>query len=159
MFFIKNAQLGSSEHRRFLENQFGRFGIGSERLRIESGTDRQSLLKCYADVDISLDTWPYCGGNTVAESLWQGVPVVSLYGSRFSSRYGASLVTAAGCRDLIARSPQEYIDVATALAGDAHRLVQLRNRLRSMCTEHGLGDSRRFAQVLERAFVTMLSKT
>ena len=126
---------------------------------MEPGSDRQTLLRCYDDIDITLDTWPYSGGNTVAESFWQGVPVVTLYGSRFSSRYGASLVTGAGCDDLIGRSPSEYIDTAATLAGNPHRLVQLRNDLRHMSKKHGLGDSKHFARALENAYSTMLSKT
>ena len=59
-------------------------------------------MRSYDARDVSLDTWPYCGGNTVAESLWQGVPVVTLKGARFSSRYGASLLLAAGCPELVA---------------------------------------------------------
>ncbi len=157
IFFIKNGQLKFSENRRFIADQFRRFGIEPDRLRLEAGADRQSLLKCYDHVDITLDTWPYCGGNTVAESLWQGVPVVTLYGSRFSSRYGASLVTAAGCHDLVGKSPREYIDIAAGLAGDVDRLTQMRKDLRHMCKEYGLGDSERFARILEEAFVAMSS--
>jgi predicted O-linked N-acetylglucosamine transferase (SPINDLY family) len=141
-----------------LIERFQRFGISADRLRVESGSDRESLLKCYGDIDITLDTWPYCGGNTVAESLWQGVPVVTLYGSRFSSRYGASLITGAGCSDLIGRSPNEYIEAAATLAGNSQRLTKLRNDLRRMSKEHGLGDSKRFARVLEDAYRTMLAE-
>jgi protein O-GlcNAc transferase len=137
-------------------DRFRRFGIGADRLRIEGGTDRQSLLKCYADVDVTLDTWPYCGGNTIGESFWQGVPVVTLYGSRFSSRYGSSLVTAAGCADLVATSPSEYIEKAAMLASDRERLRKLRENLRQMYKQYGLGDSGRFARALEDAFVDMM---
>jgi glycosyltransferase involved in cell wall biosynthesis len=154
--FVKNGQLNSAANKAFLADRFARYGIGPDRLRIEGGADRQTLLKCYADVDITLDTWPYCGGNTVAESLWQGVPVVSLWGTRFSSRYGASLIAAAGCQDLIGKSPQEYIETAVQLSGDLQRLTRLRNDLRSMCKAHGLGDSGRFARAIEDAFVTVL---
>ncbi len=156
MFFVKNSQLNSIENRRFMLDRFRRFGIGADRLRIEGGTDRQSLLKCYADVDVTLDTWPYCGGNTIGESFWQGVPVVTLYGSRFSSRYGSSLVIAAGCADLVAKSPSEYVEKAATLACDVERLSGLRGNLRQMYKQHGLGDSGRFARALEDAFASMM---
>ena len=158
MFFIKNAQLNSIENRRFMMDRFRRFGIGADRLRLEGGTDRQSLLKCYADVDITLDTWPYCGGNTIGESFWQGVPVVTLYGSRFSSRYGASLVTAAGCADLVANSPQDYVEKAAQLARDTERLRAMRTNLRTMYKQYGLGDSGRLAQAFEAAFQNMMDQ-
>ena len=157
IFYVRNGQLASPANRQFMADRFQRFGIGPERLRIERGVNRAGLLACYADVDISMDTWPYCGGNTIAESLWQGVPIVTYYGDRFASRYGASLVTAAGCPELIARSKEEYIDIAVKLALDPARLVYYRQNLRRMSKENGLGDSRRFARTLEGAYLKMLS--
>jgi predicted O-linked N-acetylglucosamine transferase (SPINDLY family) len=147
--YLRNPQLTSADNQRYMRNRFGWFGVDPGRLRIGAGTDRTSLLKCYDDVDISLDTWPYCGGNTIAESLWQGVPVVTLQGDRISSRYGASLVTAAGCADLVADRPERYIDIAAALAADGDKLLRLRRNLRRMCKDFGLGNSPQFARRLE----------
>jgi predicted O-linked N-acetylglucosamine transferase (SPINDLY family) len=122
------------------------------------GVKRADLLDIYNHIDISLDTWPYCGGNTIAESLWMGVPVVTLKGERFSSRYGASLLAAAGCDDLVGRSPEEYVEIAARLAANLPRLQFLRHNLRQMSIEHGLGDSQRFAHDLEDAYVEMLRR-
>ena len=156
MFYIRNGQLTPADNRRYLADRFLRYGISGERLRIEGGTERMSLLSSYADVDITMDTWPYCGGNTVAESLWQGVPVITYMGSRMSSRYGASLLTAAGCADLIGHSVDEYIDIAAELARQPQRLATFRKNLRRMCEEHGLADLVGFARKLEQAYDHML---
>lgn len=155
---IQNVQITNERSRRFLAERFRSFGIAPERLTLASGVDRQSLLEVYADIDISLDTWPYCGGNSIAEALWHGVPVITLKGDRFASRYGASLLAAAGCADLVADSPEQYIAIAKRLAGDAPYLAHLRDRLRDMSIEHGLGDSAGFARRLEDAYVDMLSR-
>jgi glycosyltransferase involved in cell wall biosynthesis len=158
MFQIQNAQLGSPDNHRYMIDRFRRFGIESDRLVVRGGTDRQSLLKAYDEVDISLDTWPYCGGNTLAESLWQGVPVVTLKGSRFSTRYGASLLVAAGCGDLVGETPAEYLDLAQRLANDPERLRRLRAELRPMYRKHGIGDSTGFSRDLDRAYLEMLDE-
>jgi glycosyltransferase involved in cell wall biosynthesis len=155
---IQNVQITNERSRRFLVERLRSFGIAPERLTLAIGVDRQRLLEVYADIDISLDTWPYCGGNTIAESLWHGVPVVTLKGDRFASRYGAALVTAAGCADLVADSPEQYIAIAKRLAEDPARLAHFRRRLRDMSIEHGLGDSAGFARRLEQAYVDMLSQ-
>lgn len=155
---LQNTQLRNEHGRRFFTERFRSFGIEPDRLILAHGVDRQALLKVYGQIDISLDTWPYCGGNTIAESLWQGVPVITLQGDRFSSRYGASLLTAGGCADLVAKSTEQYIEIAKRLAGDPARLSDLRRRLRHMSIEHGLGDSTRFARRLEDAYVDMLSR-
>lgn len=155
-FLLQNAQLTPPDNKRYMIDRFGWFGVPADRLIIRGGTDRQSILKAYDEVDISLDTWPYCGGNTLAESLWQGVPIITLKGSRFSTRYGASLLLAAGCGDLIAETQSDYIDLAARLATDPERLRRLRSELRQMYRTHGIGDSTRFARALESAYSEML---
>jgi glycosyltransferase involved in cell wall biosynthesis len=153
---LQNAQLDIYDNRRFMAQRFRRFGIGRERLLFSRSVNRRLLLDAYNHVDISLDTWPYCGGNTIGESLWMGVPVITLKGDRFGSRYGASLVTAAGCADLIGETPEQYIDIAVRLANDLPRLRSLRQNLRRMSFEYGLGDSTLFARRLEVAYIDML---
>ncbi|UYN97331.1 MAG: glycosyltransferase [Enhydrobacter sp.] len=153
---IQNSQLNTSDNRRYMVDRFRRSGISPERIRLRPGADRATILRTYGEVDISLDTWPYGGGNTVAESLWQGVPVVTLMGERFSSRYGASLLQAAGCADLITKTRQDYIEAAAALAGNPARLQNLRHSLRQIYSEGGLNDSTRFARDLEQAYFEMM---
>jgi len=155
---IQNVQIVNERSRRFWAERFRSLGVDPERLTLANGVDRQALLKVYADIDISLDTWPYCGGNSIAEALWHGVPVITLKDDRFASRYGASLLAAAGCADLVADSPEQYVAIAKRLAGDPARLTQLRHRLRDMSIEYGLGDSVGFARRLEDAYADMLSR-
>jgi predicted O-linked N-acetylglucosamine transferase (SPINDLY family) len=126
-----------------------------ERITLDGGTGRDELVRSYDRVDISLDTWPYCGGNTIAESLWQGVPVVTLKGTRFVSRYGASLLMAAGCPELVGETADEYVEIAVALARSPERLDYYRGNLRSMAREHGLSDAGAFAHKLDEAYVSM----
>jgi len=158
VFFIRNAHLDSPSNRGYLQECFGRFGVPAEQLRIFGRTSRAGILKGYAEVDISLDTWPYCGGNTIAESIWQGVPVITLKGSRFSSRYGASLVTAAGCPELVANTADEYVDIAIKLAQSPDRLNHYRQNLRGMAKQHGLSDTQALARKLEAAYVAMIKR-
>jgi len=158
MLFIRNAELSSADNRQFLQDRFWRFGIAPERLRFLGGTDRATILRGYADVDISLDTWPYCGGNTIAESLWQGVPVVTLKGNRFSGNYGASLLAAAGCPELIADSADQYLDTVRRLAASPDELKRYRANLRTMVKQHGLSDPEQFARKLEAAYIEMMKR-
>jgi predicted O-linked N-acetylglucosamine transferase (SPINDLY family) len=156
--FLRNMGLNSRENRKFMERRFARWGIPSSRLRLQPGGNREEIKENYNEVDISLDTWPYCGGNTIAESQWMGVPVVSLKGSTFPASYGASLLNASGCSDLIAHSPAEYIQIAADLAADSTRIVHYRNNLRDMMVRFGFGDARRFAGDMEVAYTKMMER-
>jgi predicted O-linked N-acetylglucosamine transferase (SPINDLY family) len=139
-----------------MERRFTRHGIAPDRLTLVPGTDREGIKRLYATVDVSLDTWPYCGGNTIAESLMMGVPVVTLLGETFAARYGASLLAASGCGDLIATSVDGYVATASALATDTDCLSRLRRTLREDMRIHGFSDSARFAATLETAYIAMM---
>lgn len=105
-------------------------GLPMERVQIEPAS--QDYLQRYLDVDIALDTYPWPGGGTTVDALYMGVPVVSLYGERFGSRFGLSILTAAGLSELAVGSIQEYIDRAVALAKDFETLDVLHKNLRKM---------------------------
>ena len=45
---------------------------------------------CSAQVDIALDPFPFNGHTTTCDALWQGVPVVTLAGRTYASRFGSS---------------------------------------------------------------------
>jgi predicted O-linked N-acetylglucosamine transferase (SPINDLY family) len=155
---LSNLQLAAKANMAFMASRFERYGIPAQRLRLAPGADRQTILRTYGEIDISLDTWPYCGGNSVAEAIWQGVPVVTLKGDRFSSRYGASLVTAAGCPELVAESADQYVRIAAELAASPARLSEYRSSLREKSVAFGLSDSKRFARSIEVACADLLKR-
>jgi predicted O-linked N-acetylglucosamine transferase (SPINDLY family) len=154
--YLRNHELTPKDNRQFMLERFRRHGIPEERIRLDGGTSHDDLVRSYDRMDISLDTWPYCGGNTIAESLWQGVPVVTLKGERFVSRYGASLLLATGCAELIGNSADEYVEIAVGLAHSPERLDHYRQNLRSMAREFGLSDAERFARKLDEAYLSMM---
>jgi predicted O-linked N-acetylglucosamine transferase (SPINDLY family) len=156
--YLRNHELTPGDNRQFMRDRFRRHGIEPGRLRLDGGTTRDGVMRSYQHVDISLDTWPYCGGNTIAESLHQGVPAVTWKGDRFASRYGASLLLAAGCGDLIGETAEEYVDIAVALARSPERLGRYRENLRSMVREFGLADAAAFVRKLEEAYLAMVSR-
>jgi predicted O-linked N-acetylglucosamine transferase (SPINDLY family) len=48
-----------------------------QRLRLEPGTPSQDQhWRLYDEMDVMLDSWPYCGTITSAECLMMGVPIV-----------------------------------------------------------------------------------
>ena len=56
-------------------------GITAERVDLLPLTASNSdHLATYTWMDISLDPWPYAGTTTTCESLYMGVPVISLAG-------------------------------------------------------------------------------
>ena len=70
--------VGTAQDR--IRRLFAERGIASERLDLRQGSCAPGYLGIHDHVDISLDPFPCTGGVTTCESLWMGVPVVSLRG-------------------------------------------------------------------------------
>ena len=68
--------------------------------------------------DVCLDT-PLCNSHTTGmDVLWAGTPMVTLPGDTMASRVASSQLSCLGCPELIARSPQHYVDIAVKLGTD-----------------------------------------
>jgi predicted O-linked N-acetylglucosamine transferase (SPINDLY family) len=150
--FLKARQLDSEQWRRGVVARFARRGIAPERLILEGRSPYAEYLAAYGRVDIALDPFPYAGGMTTAESLWMGVPVVTLQGDRYISRQGESLLHAADLREWVAADAPEYLDIARRAASDRDALARTRAGLREHVGRSGLFDARRFARHLEGAW-------
>ncbi|MBX3388168.1 MAG: tetratricopeptide repeat protein [Phycisphaeraceae bacterium] len=114
---LKSPALDSSAARGLLMRRFASAGAPPERIELIGLQQREEdHLAMYERIDIALDSFPYNGTTTTCEALMQGVPVVGLEGSTHAGRVGASLLHAAGFPELVARSPDEYVANAAALA-------------------------------------------
>jgi predicted O-linked N-acetylglucosamine transferase (SPINDLY family) len=157
---VENSRLllrcpaGSAQTR--VREFFQQHGIGAERLELIAWTaTRAEFLALFQRMDIALDPSPYNGGTTTCESLWMGVPVITLPGERVVSRIGLSILTAAGMPEFVAHSEEEYARLAVSLAGDLPRLAQLRATLRARIKASAFMDGPRFARNVEHAYRQM----
>ena len=128
---------------------FERSGVAPERIECVPYADDPPYGQQFAGIDIALDNYPYNGVTTTCESLYFGVPVVSLYGRNGVSRSGLSLLGALGLGELAAATPEQYVEIAVALGSDLARLEQLRASLRSRFEQSSLRDEKRFAANFE----------
>jgi predicted O-linked N-acetylglucosamine transferase (SPINDLY family) len=128
---------------------FGRSGVAAERIECVPYANNPPYGQQFAGVDIALDNYPYSGVTTTCESLYVGVPVVSLYGRNGVSRSGLSLLGALGLGELAASTPERYVEIAVALGSDLSRLERLRASLRTRFDQSSLRDERRFAANFE----------
>jgi protein O-GlcNAc transferase len=130
-------------------------GIDPPRLVFASRQPKARHLERHRLADLMLDTRIYNGHTTTSDALWAGVPVVAMIGSHFASRVSASILTTIGMPELIARTPEEYEELAVRLATDATELKSLRIKLANNRTSFPLFDTRRYARNLENAFIRM----
>ncbi|HEY4581667.1 MAG TPA: tetratricopeptide repeat protein [Lysobacter sp.] len=134
-------------------------GAADERLRaqaVAAGIEPTRLVfmpkQPHADylarlqlADLFLDTNPYNAHTTASDALWAGCPVVTCPGDTFAARVAASLLTALGLGDLIARDDADFVRIATALGRDADARARLTSRLAVARERSPLFDMPRFA--------------
>ena len=150
---IKNHSLADSGVRKRYEALFCGKGVPPDRVELRPWIkDTGSHLAVYGEIDIALDTFPYNGTTTTCEALWMGVPVVTMKGERHAGRVGASILTRVGLAGLVAASPDAYLEIAEALAGDAKRLTQIRGTLRDTMLSSSLCDGAGFASTVESSY-------
>ena len=132
-------------------------GLPLERLILEQrSTLNQYVL--YNKIDIALDPFPCNGGTTSMDTLWMGVPLVTLAGRHFVSRMGVTIMTNAGLPELIAQNIDDYIKIAADLANDRDKLKKLRDGLRDKVAASPVMDQKRFARNMETAYREMWKK-
>ncbi len=150
---LKNTALKSPGNQSFVRAEFEEHRIAAERIMLEGPSDHYEFLKAYGKIDIALDTFPYNGGTTTTEALWQGVPVIAFWGDRWVSRTSASILRAANLRQFVSGDLDGYIAAAIAFAADGRNtLARLRGGMREHLLESSVCDTATFARNMERLY-------
>ncbi len=137
-----------------LAQKFAAHGIAADRLHIGYHSPPWDLLR---GIDIGLDCFPHNSGTTLFESLYMGVPYVTLAGRPSVGRLGSSILQGAGHPEWIAASPGEYADKVVALAQDLPALAAVRQGLRADMQRSVLMDVAGFARHVEQAYRAMFA--
>jgi predicted O-linked N-acetylglucosamine transferase (SPINDLY family) len=136
-------------------DRLGEDGVSPERVTFVAHQPQQAYLGLYRHIDVVLDTFPYNGHTTSLDSLWMGVPVITLVGQTAVGRAGLSQLTNLGLLELIGGTPEDFVRIAVDLAGDPPRLGELRATLRGRMEASPLMDVERFARAIEAAYRSM----
>ncbi len=155
-FLFARTEAAAPCFRENIARQFESHGIARDR--IECLAVRGHHLRHYNRIDVALDTAPHTGGTTTCETLWMGVPVVTLVGEAFFERLSYSNLSNAGLGDLCAFSREQYVDIAVGLAADPARRRELRHNLRPNLRRTPLGDSVRWVKNFETAIAQAIRR-
>jgi predicted O-linked N-acetylglucosamine transferase (SPINDLY family) len=138
-----------------LRQQATLHGVSPKRLVFATRKLNAEHLARYGLADLFLDTSPYGAHTTASDSLWMGVPVLTMAGRSFASRVCASLVRAAGLPELVCDSPEVYVDRAVELGTRPDMLLALRERLRAGRDRCTLFDTPLLVKQLEALYEQM----
>jgi len=135
-----------------IATNFSAHGISSDRLIMGFTSPPWDVLR---GTDIGLDCFPHNSGTTLFETLYMGLPFITLAGRPSVGRLGSMILQGIGHPEWIAVTEAEYIDKAEALASDLPRLSTLRSALRQEMDTSPLMDELQFARKVEKAYKEM----
>lgn len=140
---------GLCEHYR---RKFAEQGIDASRLEFGYTSPVWDAL---GKMDIALDCFPHNSGTTLYESLWMGLPVVTLRDRPSMGRVGALILHGVGHGEWCTDTEEEYLEKLAELAADPVRLAEIRRGLREQMRTSALCDGADFAQRMEQTYQQM----
>lgn len=154
---MKTKALSCPETAALWRGRLADAGIDPDRVTMVGATSSLDHMRWCASVDVALDPFPFSGSTTTLETLWMGVPVVTLPGETFSSRHSLAFLTVAGVEGCIAADAADYVERAVGWAADPQRLAELRRTLRTRMAAGPLCDGEKLAAALAAELRTLTS--
>lgn len=82
--------------------------------------------------DFTVNSFPFGGYNTVVESFYLGLPVVTLEGDRFYNKAASYLLRKIGMPELTSRDPNEFVSLCVKLIDDDVFRAEYRAKLAAL---------------------------
>ncbi|MCA9156725.1 MAG: tetratricopeptide repeat protein [Planctomycetales bacterium] len=149
---LSNRELKSLCNQDYLLEQFESLGVQRNRIEILPPDKHYEYLKYYDQIDLALDTFPYNGGTTTMEAIWQGVPVLTFNGDRWASRTSRSILGNSHLSQFVVENYEQYIRAAVQFATHPEsqaQLLELRRTMREKLLDSKACDTRLFAKKME----------
>ena len=118
-------------------------------------SEHLARIKC---ADLFLDTFPYNAHTTCSDSIWAGLPIVTMEGESFQSRVASSLLKTSDLKELIAKNEREYVNKAVYIAKNKNHLNHLKNKLINSRDANPLFDNKSFINNIEKAYSVVLER-
>jgi len=141
-----------------LKSEAEKRGVDSSRIVFAAKVSYDDHIARQRLADLFLDTHPYNAGATASVALRAGLPILTRLGESFAARMGASLLTAVGLPEIIAKTPEEYEALAINLATHPDRMASIRRKLADNLPTCALFDTERFTRNMEAAYIAMYER-
>lgn len=146
------SALADLPFRECIKNHFVKSGIPEDRLILDATRD---WWTAYHRADIFLDSFPQNNGTTIFDSLWMGVPVITLQDRPPVGRLGTSIISHLNMDDWITDTEDAYIQKAITAASDLRDLAALRASLRQKMEQSPLRNEKQFVTDMESMYTTL----
>lgn len=155
---LKSFQFIDMNIRNKIKSEFMELGVNEDQLIFYDKMPRNEHFSLYNQIDIALDPTPYNGTTTTIESLWMGVPVITLEGSIHQSRVTHSILMNMNLNELTAKNIEEYVEIALKLASDKNKIQNYKETLRAKLLSSPIMNHKNFLMELEQHFKNLIKK-
>ena len=153
---LKYVYFNDEELVKLIKSEFNHHGIKSNQLIFYGYMKQEDHFNLYNQIDIALDPFPYNGTTTTCESLWMGVPVLTLKGNRHVSRVSYSILKNLGLHELVANDLENYVKKAINLSEDLERIKKYKNTIRDKLKASTICNHSNFLIELEQILKSLI---
>jgi predicted O-linked N-acetylglucosamine transferase (SPINDLY family) len=103
--------------------------LGAENVEVLAQLDYERYMNLMEEGHFSMDSFHFGGCNTISDSLWLRLPTISWEGSKWYSRIGPEMLRLVGMQECVARTEEEYLNLALKMIQDPDYRADIHNRL------------------------------
>ena len=108
-----------------------KLGVSKDRLIVLNKLSNEEYEKIFTMFDILLDSFPYSGTTTTCNSLYNSIPVVTLYNPDYHvNNVSSSLLINSGFPELVANSKEEYLNIVVDLVNNPNKIDEYKKTIR-----------------------------
>ena len=148
LWITTNNQTATGNIKKFSKQ----FRLKNDQLLFSNYCDYESYLDRLAASDIFLDTAVFNAGSTANDSLWCGLPIVTLEGRSYQSRMASSMLRSLSIESLIASNHDEYKSIAAELIENPNKIASIRSDLLEARDKNLFFDTTYFTSKVEEAY-------
>ncbi len=100
--------------------------LGAEHVDIQHGLNYGQYMDMLEEGAFTIDSYPYGGGNVIADSLHMRRPMICLEGEHWYNRMGPAMLRYVGLKSMIATSEEEFVEkICMLVSNEDYRSVLL----------------------------------
>ena len=137
---------------------FEKKNINKNRIKFSDKLPISEHLLRIKYADLFLDTFPYNAHTSCSDSIWAGLPILTIEGNSFQSRVASSLLKTSSLEELITKNEKEYVEKAIYIANNKEYLNNLKKKLINSRDTNPLFNNEIFTRNIEKAYRLVLEK-
>ena len=138
--------------------EFEKKNINKKRIKFSDKLPISEHLLRIKYADLFLDTFPYNAHTSCSDSIWAGLPILTIEGNSFQSRVASSLLKTSGLEELITKNEKDYVEKAIYIANNKEYLNNLKKKLIDSRDTNPLFNNEIFTRNIEKAYSLVLEK-